>query len=153
MWNFRLARSDTSSNHPMNEPRWREEKFLIASGGISLTMVRFGFTYRGLGMWKTSRGSPKGRRPPTWSLTHLGTGHRVCLIHCHMVEAFGVATEMAECGDWDFDSLVGWKDRDPDLPMKCVAIIERHGKKVERLDCQNNHDAARAVVEGRSSLT
>ena len=55
---------------------WRPANFLVASpGGAEMA---HGYTYRGLGLHIVIYGSPKGRRPPTWNLMHLGTGHSVC---------------------------------------------------------------------------
>ena len=103
---------------------WPAGSFLIAlSSGPELVK---GYTYRGLGLHVVSRGSPKGRRPPTWALTHLGSGHSVMQIKGRANVAFLVATEVAESGDWDFDGLDGWKNRDPELPAKLKEIMSRH---------------------------
>lgn len=85
-----------------------------------------GYVYRGLGMWIAIQGSPKGKRPPTWSLQHLGSGHRLCLIDGTVAKAFPVATEIAQAGEWDFLSLEGWKDRFPDAPERLREILARH---------------------------
>jgi hypothetical protein len=97
---------------------WKPENFLKAyfSGPEPVA----GYTYRGLGLHITIRESPKGRRPPTWSLTHLGTGLRIATIKGRVADAFPPAAAIAECGDWEFDGIDGWKNRDPDLPQKLV---------------------------------
>lgn len=106
---------------------WKPEHFQTASAGGAY--VRYGYVYRGLGLYRMFQGSPKGRRPPTWCLVHLGSGHAVVNIVGHVADAFPVAGEIAECGDWTFDSLDGWKNRDLELPVKVRAIIARHPKK------------------------
>ena len=128
---------------------WQETTFLIATrNGPD---ERRGFIYRGLGVFKVLPSSLKGRRPPRWSVTHLGSGHQVALIDAHMVEAFNIATEIAECGEWDFDSLEGWRDRDPTLLKKRDAILLRHGEKCpEHRREEKNHDVARAIAEARA---
>ena len=103
---------------------WPAGSFLIAlSSGPELVE---GYTYRGLGLHMESKGSPKGRRPTTWTLTHLRSGHAVMQIEGDVRAAFLVATEVAESGDWDFDGLDGWKNRDPELPEKLKEIMSRH---------------------------
>jgi hypothetical protein len=133
----------------MEEPLWRKGTFLAAQVGGATEQA--GFLYRGMAMWKLFNASPKGRRPPWWSLTHCGTGHRVCVIKAHMVEAFDIATEIAECGEWDFDSLNGWRDRDPELMDKVRAVLARHGDKCARGTGQEgNEDVAREVAMARA---
>jgi hypothetical protein len=73
-----------------------------------------------------SRGSPKGRRPARWALIHLGTGHRLAYLDGDVATAFPVATEIAEAGDWDFLSLLGWKDKFPDGREKLEEVCARH---------------------------
>ncbi len=87
-----------------------------------------GRIHAGLAMSFSFAGSPKGLRPPMWTLTHLGSGHVVCNIEAHETEAFSIATEIAECGDWGFDGLKGYLNLDPDLPEKALVVIRRHPK-------------------------
>lgn len=103
---------------------WEPGVFLVANeyGPVE----EDGFLYRSLGMFQVTRGSPKGRRPPRWSLTHLGTGHRIVLIEAHTAQAFEIATEFAECTDWDFNSTQGWRDRDPDLMSKLTDLFAKY---------------------------
>lgn len=132
----------------MSDPLWNPGTFLIATGfGPDTTD---GFVYRGLGMWKIMKASPKGRRPPRWHLTHLGSGHAVCVIAAHMVKAFGIATEIAECGDWGWDGLAGYLNRDPDILRRCVDIIERHKNHVLRLGCTASKETAREIAIARA---
>lgn len=105
---------------------WTPDTFEVAWLGVP--EKRSGYTYRGLGLFMVTGSSPKGRPPPTWSLTHLGSGCRIALIEGTVGVAFPVATEIAEAGDWEFLSLVGWKDRFPDAPERIKEIVARHSK-------------------------
>lgn len=60
-----------------------------------------------------------------WSLSHLGSGHRIAILHGDVATAFPIASEIAEAGDWEFDSLHGWKDRFPDAKEKVDEILAR----------------------------
>jgi hypothetical protein len=79
---------------PMTNHYWRASSFPIARGGG--VVVTSGYVYRSLGLHMLS-----SARPPRWSLARLGSGHR--LISGVVADAFPIATEIAECGDWDFD--------------------------------------------------
>ena len=123
---------------------WKPETFQVAFPGGPT--YRAGYVYRGLGIFQAIGPSPKGRRPAEWSLTHLGTGHKICLIKGDVRTAFPVATEIAEAGDWDFLSLEGWKDRFPDMKEVVGAIIERHAKIATR-GGSVGHENSRAVAQ------
>lgn len=111
---------------------WAPQKFLVAVGwSTDGTHEISGYAYRGLGLAMTIKGSPKGRRAPRWTLTHLGSGHAVCAIIGHVKDAFPIATEIAECGDWSFDGLTGWKNVDPELADKFSAIRTKHAKLIK----------------------
>lgn len=130
---------------------WEPADFLIARAVEPVT--RAGYIYRGLGLHIAVRASPKGRRPPTWSLIHLGSGHRICMITGMVAKAFPVATEIAECSDWEaFDSIDGWLNTDPGIAEKVRQIVARHpnagrGPGGDSADA----NAARAVLMARLS--
>jgi|SRR5580658_10612236 hypothetical protein len=105
----------------MSASVWKRDLFLTVNNVHKRVA---GFTYRGLGLRQTFRGSPKGRRPPMWSLYHLGTGHGLCHFSLPEDRAFAFATRLAECGDWDFDGLDGWMNRDPELKDRFVSILD-----------------------------
>lgn len=109
---------------------WKSETFSRAVRGFGPVTVS-GYTHKGLGLFMAIRASPKGRRPPTWHLIHLNSGHSVASIKGFVAEAFPVAYEIAECADWDFSSLDGWRNQQPDLPGLVNAIIKRHAKRAE----------------------
>jgi hypothetical protein len=86
-----------------------------------------------IGPWKPEsyliaewRGSPKGRRPPAWNVTHVGTGLRLCIIEAHEAAAYALAGTIAAMADWGFDGPEGWRNRDPDLMEKMKALILLH---------------------------
>ena len=128
---------------------WKPDSFLLAeiSGPRSVP----GYIYKGLGLHQVFKASPKGRRPPTWGLTHLGTGLNVCFIQGTVATAFPVATQIAECGDWDFDGPDGWRNHDPDLPAKAMEIINAHGMcKRGGNDSPVTREVARQVAMARA---
>src|SRR5262249_9658336 len=96
------------------------------------------------------KGSPKGRRPPKWSLTHLGSGRAVCRVEGKVSVAFAIASEIADCGDWSFDGLNGYINIDRELPEKTKAIMEKYAKAISRGGGQSNETAARAIAIARA---
>ncbi|PXW76001.1 hypothetical protein C7451_106165 [Blastomonas natatoria] len=102
---------------------WKPETFKVAMPYGPADVP--GYTYRGLGLHLIMQQSPKGRRPAMWSLSHLGSGHRIAIINGNVATAFPIASEIAEAGDWEFDSLHGWKDRFPDAKEKVDEILAR----------------------------
>ncbi|WP_068093385.1 hypothetical protein [Novosphingobium rosa] len=129
---------------------WCAETFEVALP--SGPTPKAGYVYRSLGLWQEIRPSPKGRRPAQWSLTHLGTGHKVCSIRGDVATAFPVATEIAEAGNWDFLSLEGWKDRFPDVYEVVGEILSRHAKIAARNGGPRNphsHAVAQQIAGNR----
>lgn len=131
---------------------WQPNKFLIAdSWSPDRHHEVYGYTYRGLGIHMILDGSPKGRRPPTWGLKHLGSGHGVCWIKGKVSVAFVIAGEIADCGDWQaFDGLTGWANTDPELPAKLKAIMNRYPKATGRGGGNHDDEAARAIAIARA---
>lgn len=123
---------------------WHPGHFLICC--FSDVETASGWIYRGLAMRFAFPGSPKGRRPPGWVLTHMGSGHAVCTIDAHETEAFAIATEIAECGEWDFDGLRGYINRDPTLREKYGAVAAKYPKQISRVGGPHQNDAAAAAV-------
>lgn len=129
--------------------KWKPGYYLIAYGDFTTEI--YGRTNAGLGITMSVRPSPAGVRPAEWSLTHLGSGHRVCIIAAAEVEAFAIADDIAGAGDWSFDGLFGWQNRDPELMDRLGAILVRHGKCLSRAGSgQANENAARLIVEARA---
>ena len=127
---------------------WVPSDFLIAATyGVPASV--HGYVYRGLGLHMSMRESPKGRRPPTWALTHLNTGHRICAIKGSVATAFPIATKFAESGDWDFSSLIGWKDRSPNLMNNVRAVLREHADECSRSTVGADEAAAREIAISR----
>lgn len=101
---------------------WEKRDFYIAEIGGKPRAVN-GFVRCWLGLSIAINGSPKGRRPPVWSLTQIGTGHRVCLLRGQAETVIPVATKIGNLVDWEFYGLDGWKNIDSDLPTKVVEIL------------------------------
>jgi len=98
---------------------WQPDTFLIATvGGVA---PQIGWTCRGLGLAQLLR-----RSPPVWIVTHLGTGHTVCQITAHEATAFAIADQIAGLGNWGFDGLTGWRNRDPDMMQRLHAVLKLH---------------------------
>lgn len=126
---------------------WPAANFSIAmpQGPVS----RSGYAWRGLGLFMISSGSPKGKRKPKWSLTHLGSGHAIAFIDGDVREAFPVASEIALAGDWTFDGLEGWRNQFPDAPQRVAEIVARHRNVTKSGSGHRNEDVARQVAAAR----
>ncbi len=120
---------------------WADARYEVAA---NKPMVIDGFAYRGLGMHLVRQGQ-MFLSVPMWCLTHLGSGHGLCLIAGHTREAFGIATEIAECGDWDFTGLQGWENRDPQLADKFRIVVTRHQDRIRGFAHESDHDMARKI--------
>jgi hypothetical protein len=105
----------------VSERKWRRDKFLIALPEKPERLL--GWTYRGLGL------DQRGRTE--WVVTHLGTGYRICKIKGPRFMAFQIATEIAECGEWDFIGISGHLNRDPELRKKAGTILAAYCETVE----------------------
>lgn len=131
---------------------WEPSSFLVARsyGPEELS----GYQYRGLGLFQCRKPSPKGRRPAEWSLTHLGSGLRICIVRGDVKAAFPIAKEIADLGDWDFDGGDGWKNRFPNAPELMQAIAKKHGRQVQVGTGQNfdnaRDDVVREIVTARA---
>ena len=126
---------------------WTPETFSVAwaSGPHTVTV----YTYRGLGLHMLYSGSPTGRMPGRWSLTHLNTGHRLAIIDGNVATAFPIAFDIAEAGDWDFLSLGGYKDKFPDALEQLEKIAAQHPKHLSLTQSKspNLNDRSHAVAQ------
>lgn len=134
----------------MPESLWKQGEFLVACAWR--TETQWGFLYRGLGVHKVFKASPKGKRPAWWSIIHVGSGHHVAILQGDIVEVFGVATELAECGEWDFDGLSGWRNVDPELMIKVRHILDHLPKSVKNIGTRGeaSEERAREIAEARA---
>lgn len=128
---------------------WMPGNFQRALGGYGATDAA-GYVYRGLGMVIVVRASPKGHRPPTWALVHLNSGHKVASIKGFVADAFPIASEIAECADWDFNGLDGWRNQTPELPQLVRAIIERNSKRAEFRSGGGDQEIAAQISASRA---
>lgn len=95
---------------------WKKDRFLIATAEGPEWIS--GWSYRGLGV--------DLRKPGEWFVTHLGSGHRVCGITGTKFMALQIASEIAECGDWDFDGLAGHLNRDPEIATNAAVACLKY---------------------------
>lgn len=129
---------------------WEPEVYKIASFAGPHPVA--GYVYRGLGLHIRVSASPKGRKPPTWTLTHLNTGHSICNLTGKVADVFPVAAEVAECGDWTFEGLHGWKNMDPELGFRTKAIAEKHpGVCAYRHGVTSDEKIAREIAAERTA--
>lgn len=122
---------------------WEPARYQVAGPNGQPYQVA-GYTYRGLGLHLVIEPSPKGRRPGLWTLTHLNSGHRVALAQGNVPTAFAAAAAVAELGDWDFDGVAGWRNRDPELPARLVDLVRR--TPALKLSTAGGADADQAVA-------
>ena len=128
---------------------WDPGDFLVAqSYGPA---KRSGYVYRGLVMYRLSQ-LPR-KRKSLWSLVHLNTGHEVCKLWGGVKTALKVATEIAECGDWDFVGLRGYENYDPAILHRMEAIVNRHPTIASHRDktVPANEAVARQIAMERAS--
>lgn len=122
---------------------WFESQFSIARHNAPPLVVNGVAHPRGLGVHRA--GAEK------WMLIHLATGHGVVRIDADETDAIVIATEIADCADWTFTSLDGFKNFDPLLPSKMQAIVELYAPCVVVANGVGDFDdpqAASAVREG-----
>jgi hypothetical protein len=129
--------------------KWMPGTFLIAEFGGGVSKGR-GLLYRGLAIRMSMKGSPKGRRPPTWTLYHVGSGHVVCNVEAPAETAMLIATEVAEVGDWSFEGLLGYVNVDPEIRERTLDVLSRYPKAIKRGGGCPNETAARAVAMARA---
>lgn len=128
---------------------WKPQKVLKSVSWQSKPWQVEAYVYKGLALRIEINGSPKGRRKPTWSLMHIGSGHNVCLITGTAADVFPVAAEIADECDWSFGGLSGWKNQDPELPKKVIAWMKRH-PITSRLHGQQNEGQASQIAKAMS---
>lgn len=129
---------------------WTQQRFLIAveKRGAASTREVDGYTCKGLGLHLHREASPLGRRPARWHLTHLQSGHLVCILRGDLGTIFPVATEVT---DWTFIGIEGWRNSDPDMPKRFFALMAQHPKIIFRPNERGNNEAiARRIAAGRA---
>jgi hypothetical protein len=121
---------------------WQPATYDIALAS-RCTAPQSGLVYKGLGIASTGELGPYGE---IWLLTHLGSGHAFLKIRGTKEEALAIATEVADCADWNFHGLTGYKNEQPDLPSRLAEVIVKHGRKVRRHTNPTSNAYAAAVV-------
>lgn len=129
---------------------WTPSEFLVGFPGGP--QVRHGYVYQGLGMYICSTASRK--IPPEWALTHLNSGHLIVLIKGFVMTAFPVATQIADCADWSFSGVDGWRNQDPEFPQKIIAIVRRNSKKgrIRAPQGSQHHEIASQISRQREGM-
>lgn len=126
---------------------WNIESYPVAtSTGPKLVT---GMTMKGLGM-HVVRKHVLFAQSPIYGVTHLGSGHTVCLIEAHDRKASTIFAELVSAGDWEFDGLKGWENMSPDLADKVQAIIKRHESVIRAASGEPDDRIARQVARGRA---
>lgn len=128
---------------------WVPSEFLSARFGYVDT--EYGWVCGGLAITPLWKGSPKGRRPPAWTMTHCGSGHRVCIIEAHDGFAFKIADRVLALTDWTFDGLEGWKNTDPELMDKFATLAASLGKSVHCGGACGSHELACEIAIARAA--
>lgn len=63
----------------------------------------------------------------SWALIHLNTGFGIVSLRgVNEMEALIISSEIATAGDWKFESLSGWQNRDPQLGSKVQLIVTEY---------------------------
>jgi hypothetical protein len=131
----------------MTTELWKSAPFFIATkeGVVS----REGKIYNGLGYDLRQPVGTSLAVDSIWAVTHLGTGHAICHIEGTEPEIAVIATEFAQAGNWNFASLDGWKNVDPDLLEKIKTILKKHHVSVFRYGTGTLEEAAQQIAEAR----
>lgn len=133
--------------------RWAPAKFYRAVRGRP-PVAEWGYEWRGLALrhsgWAASRTKTR------WSLIHIGSGGTIMRFTGDVGTVFPVAGEIAECGDFTlFDLPDGWRQTDPELPVKIAAICDAHPEAFADTSFAAtpiSTDDARAVIEAREAV-
>lgn len=126
---------------PSREDLWRRGDLLIAtpSGPQQVS----GYSYRGVGLHLDAK--------PLWMISHQATGHALIHIVADRAVRFVIATEIAECTDWTFSGLDGWKNMDPELDAKLGVIGKKYSRylAVKPGRGGQNENVARQISQSR----
>ncbi len=96
---------------------WEEGTFKIAQVGRDPIWVNGMKHPNGIGVHRHDA--------ERWVLIHLATGFAIVgLRDVSIEEAMIISSEIATAGDWKFESLSGWQNRDPMLGMKVQALVD-----------------------------
>lgn len=128
---------------------WEPGRFFVGSSG-GVPSLRHGYLHRGLGLHHHGWARPRSKT--RWVLTHIGSGSVIATFVGSVSAVFPVAKAIAECSDWElFDMPLGWRQTDPDLPSKVMAILAEcpFGDRPEGTPM--TAEEARAVIAAREA--
>lgn len=120
---------------------WLETSFKIARFNEPPVTVNGVVHERGIGVHRV--GEEK------WLLIHVRSGHAIVRLDLPEIEAIAVATEIAELGDWTFESLQGWQNHQPLLPGKMQALVELYAPAIVIPGGFSNADDEQAAARVR----
>lgn len=120
---------------------WVETQFKIARFNADPVTVNGVVHERGIGVHRIGAES--------WLIIHVRSGHAIVRIDLPEIEAIAVATEIAELGDWTFESLHGWENHQPLLPGKMQALVELYAPAVVIPGGRSNADDEQAAARVR----
>lgn len=123
---------------------WPPATFLVAFD--SGPQPRAGYSQNGLGLFIEIAGTKK--KPPVWSLNHIGSGHCLCLLTGDVRKVFPIASDISDLGDWTFLGLEGWKNQLPGAPELLIEVLKRHGiKSLGTLKVGRNYEIAQKIAQ------
>ena len=95
---------------------WKRERIWIACelGPQTVDCI----TYRGLALHRIDHG--------IWRITHCGTGLILCDVAGNERIARSITREIADGGDWGFDSMDGYKTVFPAAPDHLFAVMNAY---------------------------
>lgn len=141
-----MSKSQTTAEH-----RWTPAKFYRAVHD-GTPVEEWGYEWRGLVLRHSGWATP--RTKTRWSLMHIGSGGTIMRFTGNIATVFPVAGEIAECGDFTlFDLPDGWRQTDPELPIKIAAICDAHPEAFPDTSPAISADDARAVIEARETAS
>ena len=94
---------------------WTRATFFISAAGA--VHIVSGWTYKGLGIYQ--------RKPNDWSITHLGTGHKLFLVTGKMERVMRIARRIANAADWHFNAM----PENPEVYFALMDIVRREYMK------------------------
>ncbi|WP_298697381.1 hypothetical protein [uncultured Brevundimonas sp.] len=131
----------------MAEKKWVSDRLTVVLFGKICR--KEGRSYNGLGMIRMIDAIPEFQVPVTEMVFHLGTGHGFCALKGSPAEIVEVGTQLAELGDWTFDSLAGWKNQFPDVTEKLLNLRDRYPLVVVPMEGDEDEDLARKIALAR----